>query len=138
MGTTLSTIILFGGLIITMVTSFMASHHASNKAWKQAEMWAGITAGIAIILSILALIIIVRGHMGVRGAVAGVVSLMAFGVTIACVLMMLAMIGVAILEVFAMVEAAKQDKSSRGLSIGSGLLSLGAFVIALPIMLLVP
>lgn len=144
MGTVLSTLTLLIGALATGVLSSIAANYArqANNAgsgssaddlWQKTKMFAGISMGLAIFLVLLTLFIVVKGHTG-ASEITGVIEEMAFGVMISFILMILAMTGIAVLDMLALIEASSQT-SAFGKAVGAAVLSFGSFVLSLIIII---
>jgi hypothetical protein len=131
MGTTLSTFLLLVGTLTTTVISSIAANAAREKDWSKTRLWAGITMTLAILLVLLTLFIVIRAHMG-AAELTGVIESMALGVMLSYIFLTLVMVIVAVLEIFSMLDATKDDGTkSMWYSIGSATTSIVGFIFAL-------
>jgi hypothetical protein len=134
MGTTMSTFLLLIGSLVTGVMSSMAANYARQKNWESTKMYSGITMGIALSLILLTLFIVVKGHTG-GGEITGVIEEMAFGVMLSFIFMILAMTGVAVLEILTLIEASNKSDGAYGKAVGGAVLSFGSFIVSLIIII---
>ena len=131
MGTTLSTFILLTGVVATGILSSLSASESRRKNFSKAEMWSGISGGVAVALIVLTLFIVVKSHTG-AGEITGAVESLAFGVMISFIMLILACIGVASLNGLSLFEAKKKDeKKTTTYSIAAAATSFGALVLAL-------
>lgn len=132
MGTVLSVFFLLVGSLVTGVMSSVGADGARKSNWSRAKLFDGISLGVALALILFTIFILVRSHVG-AGEITGVIEELAFGVMISFILMILAMVGVAVLDVLALIEADK--KSGYGRAVGAAVLSFGSFVLSLIIII---
>ena len=131
MGTTLSTFILLVGVVSTGILSSLSASESRKKNYTKAEMWSGISGGVAAMLVILTLFIVVKSHTG-AGEITGAVESLAFGVMASYIMLVLACIGIASLNVLSLYEAKKKDeKKVEWYSIAAAATSFGALVLSL-------
>ena len=143
MGTVLSTLTLLVGALVTGVLSSMAANYArqangssgsvADGLWQKTKTFAGISMGLAIFLVLLTLFIVVKGHTG-ASEITGVIEEMAFGVMISFILMILAMTGIAVLDMLALIGASPGG-TAFGKSVGAAVLSFGSFILSLIIII---
>ncbi len=145
MGTTLSTLILLTGALATGVLSSMAANYARQansaanppvaaKLWQSTKTFAGISMGLAVALILLTLFIVIKGHTG-TSEITGAIESMALGVMISFILMILAMTGVAVLDMLALIEATNNESGAFGKAVGGAVLSFGSFILSLIIII---
>lgn len=133
MGTVLSVFFLLIGSLVTGVLSSIGADGARKSDWAKAKLYEGISLGVALALVLFTVFIVVRSHVG-AGEVTGIIEELAFGVMISFILMILAMVGVAVLDILALVEADKKS-GSMGKAVGAAVLSFGSFVLSLIIII---
>ena len=134
MGTTISTFILLVGCLTTGVLSSVAANYAREKNWDRTKLFSGLSMGLAIGLILLTLFIVVKGHTG-AGEITGVIEEMAFGVMLSFIFMVLVMVGVAVLDILALIDAGKQDSAAFSKAVGAAVVAFGGFVLALIIII---
>lgn len=135
MGTTLSTFILLVGVVSTGILSSLSASESRKKNYSKAEMWSGISGGVAALLVILTLFIVVKSHTG-TGEITGAVESLAFGVMASFVLLLLSCIGIASLNGLSLYEAKKKDeKKTTTYSIAAAITSFGSLVLALVVII---
>lgn len=131
MGTTLSTFILLVGVVSTGILSSLSASESRKKNYSKAEMWSGISGGVAAMLVILTLFIVVKSHTG-AGEITGAVESLAFGVMFSFICLLLACIGIASLNGLSLYEAKKKDeKKTTTYSIAAAITSFGSLVLSL-------
>ena len=134
MGTTISTFILLVGSLTTGVLSSVAANYAREKNWDRTKLFSGLSMGLAISLILLTLFIVVKGHTG-AGEITGVIEEMAFGVMLSFIFMVLVMVGVAVLDILALIDAGKESSEAFSKAVGAAVVAFGGFVLALIIII---
>ena len=131
MGTTLSTFILLTGVVATGILSSLSASESRRKNFSKAEMWSGISGGVAVALIVLTLFIVVKSHTG-AGEITGAVESLAFGVMVSFIFVLFVLIGVGSLNILSLYEAGKKDaKKVEWYSIAAAASSFGALLISL-------
>jgi len=127
MGAGLSSLFLLGGLITVTVLDVYASLEAEKQNWNEFKKWAGLTIGVSAGLVLLSLFILVKTKGGNPEADIFV------GANLAFLLALLAMIGVAIMNIFAL---AKASTDGHKLAAWSAVLASVTFVLAIILIVL--
>jgi hypothetical protein len=135
MGTALSTFILLVGTIATGVLSSMSANYAwgSNKDWGKVKMYAGISLGISLLMILLNLFVLVRGHTG-ASEITGIIEEFAFGVMFSFIVLMISMIVVCVLNVITIIganSAKPEDSNAFKMAVGAAITSFGSFILSL-------
>jgi cytochrome bd-type quinol oxidase subunit 2 len=123
MGTTLSTLILLTGALVTGVLASLAGYYAKSNNAEKTRLWNGVAATIGILLALLALFIVIKGHSATES--------FAFGVMLSFILMIIATVLTAVLQIISLINAGKNNSNSLWFSIGGAITSFGAFLLAL-------
>lgn len=126
MGATLTTMILLVGSIVDGVLSSITADRARKKEWTQAKIFGGVSLGTALLLFGLCLYSIVRHSM---------LNWSGPGVMIAMIFLILTTLGSIIIDGFVFAETISQEPAAVGKAIGSAVLSFGAFIVSLIIII---
>lgn len=127
MGATLTTMILLVGSIVDGVLSSIAADRARKQEWGQAKIFSGVAMTVALLLIFLSLYMIIKHH-----------ALSGPGVMIAMIFLILSTIGVVILDLMSFIgtlSSKPEDSRAYGMAVGGAILSFGAFIVALIIII---
>jgi len=123
MGATLSTLMLLAGSLVIGVLSSVAGYYSKSSNAEKTRLWNGIAAGIGVLLALLTLFIMIKGHSAAEG--------FEVGVMISFVLLMIAMIIATVLNVLSLIEAGKVKSNSTWFSTGAAIAAFGSFLLSL-------
>jgi len=112
------------------VLASVAGYYAKSNNAEKTRLWNGVAATLGVLMALLTLFIVVRGHTG-AGEVTGAVESFAFGVMLSFILMIIATVITAVLQILSLINAGKNNSNSLWFSIGGAITSFGAFLLSL-------
>ncbi len=119
--------LLLGGLIVVTVTDIQASLAIDKRNWPKAKEWTGISLGVSVAVVFLSLFLLVKSKGGNPEQDAFI------GVNLAYIIALLAMIGIAIMNIFAMINIDSEGRKMSSWSAATGAVS---FVLCVAIIVL--
>ena len=130
MGSVFSSIMMMTGSVASGVLSAIAARAAATKDWSKAKMYAYIALGVAVVMALVSLALFIRSKMSATAAMD-----IAPGFDIAAITLVIVLLGMAVMDIFAIVEASSSagqaTRKSEEFSAGSAALGFGGLIISL-------
>lgn len=125
-----SSLMMITGCVTSGVLSAIAARAAAVKNWSKAKTYAYIAMGVAVLMALVSLALLIKSKTSAAGAMD-----IAPGFDIAAILLTIVLLGMAVMDIFAIVEASSSSgqstrKSEEFLG-GAAALGFGGMIISL-------
>ena len=130
MGSVFSSLMMMTGSIASGVLSAIAARAAATKNWSKAKTYAYIAMGVAVVMALVSLALLIKSKTSATAAID-----IAPGFDIAAVMLSIVLLGMAVMDIFAIAEASstsgQSTRKSEEFLGGAAALGFGGMIISL-------